>query len=854
MYRALRTTSALVFLAVLTACPARHLQRGDAYAAQGEWAKAVSAYAKARSDNPEDKGIAAKLANARVELTRISLITAEKALLANALPKAWKHLTTAHESTPKDPRIDALRTRLRTATAKRLRGALTSRDYDAAYADLTLLQERDPGGPDLETLTTEIALSVFAHAQALEAKGDFYQAREQLNALGLRQPGYAKEAQTKSAAVTKRWANHLRVLAAKDEKANRLTSAYVRRAMVAGISQTHPDKKQLERIESAFIEAAGVIINTQITGDRHRTTPLREAVLAGLGLGNTLRWLPGARKGEQGGTIALERASCSEKSAEHTASQRYLAGQRSAINPDHQDMATIVSRATAAHAETIRGARAQQARVRSLEEAILASRRQENTLAKSLAAFTPRLDDARLEEAKARDLYEAAAKGSAALADRVAAQKAVWTARDAANQARAELKAAQTAVTASETRRAELSQRTQQAKDALAKAKAVLAKTPTPSEQDRSLAAQVEALQATLGLTRTALAAAYTAVARAKKTNNKAKVTQEKAKYATAKAQNADAKKQFDAARAAMETVNAHARAHRDWEKAKAAAKAGRQAESANADTAPDIAALEAKLATLETAVKEAEGKRAALPPLTNAQRVLASQLDNRRTAVKRGRQAVEALQRDQFTARARLTTQKQRTIAYTAQRESEASLLLVMEEQIRTQGLAIDRRKAVLSQIPPTVLVDVYEDFQYPVRQWTKTCRLRIDMKGARPRQPGLNQHLVAEATTQDSEHRGYGRYGVPKNRLEYPKTDAELVGETHNGLVPKVQAWFGRSMEEIRLARLDRATKAVGNNREAAIADFIIAWRMNRNALPPELKPLLEETYGAIEMAWLQ
>jgi len=263
MKRSLRLAAGLFLLAFLTACPSLHLQRGDEYAAKGEWAKAVRSYAKARSENPEDKAIAAKLARARVALAEISLSAGDEAVTNGDLAAAWKHLANAVEAAPKDPRVDALRARVREATATRIRGALGKADYDAAYADLQRLQTQDAGNAEIGKLTTEIALSVLANAQKLESQGAFFQARQRLMLLSQRQPSYAKEAKSKIASLNTRWANHLRDLAAKDERKKRWTSAYVRRAMAAGITQNHTDRKQKERLQGLFLDAHGVVISTQ---------------------------------------------------------------------------------------------------------------------------------------------------------------------------------------------------------------------------------------------------------------------------------------------------------------------------------------------------------------------------------------------------------------------------------------------------------------------------------------------------------------------------------------------------------------------------------------------------------------
>ena len=297
--------------------------------------------------------------------------------------------------------------------------------------------------------------------------------------------------------------------------------------------------------------------------------------------------------------------------------------------------------------------------------------------------------------------------------------------------------------------------------------------------------------------------------------------------------------------------IEAEAAAQKNWEKAQAAARQG--AEGKTGADSTDLAALRTRLSEAQEAVKDAEAKLKALPPLTREQRTLATQRGRRLDDVKAARKEVRDALRARRDAKSRLSAQQRRTRTLDEDRQDTTFQLETAQDQVRTQGIALARRRAALRFIPDTILEDVFADFPYTVRHWTKKCRLRSDMKGARPRQPGANQHLVAWAETKDTSHRGYRRYGVAPNPFKYPKTEAQLVAAAHADLVPLMQAWLERSLDAIRKTRVERARGAVAADKEAALADFIVAWRLNRDAIPEELRTLLTETYGHLEMAWL-
>ena len=193
-YIVLRQVSLVVVVAlVLTGCAGALVKRGDNYAELQQWVLAVDAYARAHEVRPNVSEIENKLRQAREEAVIQEVARAEKALQSGALKVAWRHAAQAARVHPNEPRVKAVRQRIREVVTERVMTAVDGRRWEEAFQLWGLLRRHDSGSPLVETLTTKIADAMISEAERLQSELRFWEARDVLLLLGTRQPSYAEK-------------------------------------------------------------------------------------------------------------------------------------------------------------------------------------------------------------------------------------------------------------------------------------------------------------------------------------------------------------------------------------------------------------------------------------------------------------------------------------------------------------------------------------------------------------------------------------------------------------------------------------------------------------------------------------
>mgnify|MGYP006294234229 CR=1 FL=1 len=96
-----------------------------------------------------------------------------------------------------------------------------------------------------------------------------------------------------------------------------------------------------------------------------------------------------------------------------------------------------------------------------------------------------------------------------------------------------------------------------------------------------------------------------------------------------------------------------------------------------------------------------------------------------------------------------------------------------------------IDALESDLRSTPRTVEEDVIDTFEYEVVSWKRTCKtdVDVDVQLVDPEKE-YTTSIEGRASTTDSSHQAYPRYGVERDPLEFPTDDLELLDKVDQHL----------------------------------------------------------------------
>jgi len=552
----------LLIAGMMTGCVSQLVKRGDMYGAQGRWLDAVESYARANEVRPNNTEVAAKLRAAREEAVKQELIKAERALIDGQLPSAWSHVEMAAKVLHQDIRVAEMRGRIREAAVEGIRTDLVRLDFEKAYIDLGTLKRHDPGHEIIAQLSDELADAIVDQSYELVSRTRYGQARDLLIMLGKNQPEYAREVEIRVEELEHRWVVGLRTQAAWDERKKRLASAWIRRAMAAGISEDRQDHLERDRVRQLFLRRHGVVVASRVSGDQRRTSRLYRSLDRSLSHHGVIRWTPGVRNADLGGRVLLKPPMCSNSHADRSAAKQYVVGTKQVPNPKwvrHEEKL----------ADALVGLDRTQQRVshlrRRLEEIANATAQVNDRVTRmtvGLDAAKARLADLQVAEARATDRLEASSEAAGAVRtmemDRAAAKKSVEDGRKAVKQAEKELQTAQqpTLAPGGESQQRPVGDppnvvRVEQAREKLATAKAKLKAAvahleslPKPTNEQRVLAQQMDERRMAVENARKRVASARQALEEVR-----AKLTRAREERQTLENENRVTQREFGAAR-----------------------------------------------------------------------------------------------------------------------------------------------------------------------------------------------------------------------------------------------------------------------------------------------------------------
>lgn len=690
----------------LTGCTGALVKRGDNYAELQQWVLAVDAYARAHEVRPNAAEIETKLRQAREQAVTQEVARAQKALSSGALKVAWRHVAQAARVHPNEPRVKEVRKEIRDAVSARVTGAIEGHRWEEAFQLWEMLRRHDSGSPLVEVLTQKIAHAMISEGERLQSELRFWEARDVLLLLGTRQPSYAREVEIRVDELRKRWISGMRNQSLVDERANRLASALIRASVVAGLSNHRDDHQRRQRLKAMFLRRHGVVIGTQITGNYRRSRRFVDHLDRALSWRQVVRWKPGQRKAELGGTIHLLAPDFQDTFKMRTGSVSYVAGTEEVANPDYQKAKANIAVLARQLDQTNRMLASLEGE-RTLYEFEIAALREANPqLKESMHQFRDQQANASVQRSRDEEALRIVDEELSTLD----AQQARWD---------------------------ELNEQMNQAMQELAMLTEEAVAGERETLEQNLLLLQTEQ-QSLIGL----------AQQRTILIQNRAEIVQ-------------------------------------------------RLEESR----------LQYQMASKE--LLEAEQRFA-----TNDSR-LATCLDE-----------------------------------FSAVRQELNDMVLEFS------GITREYNELISSflMLSPTITREIQELYHYQIRDWTRTSTVSADMTEIAPPQPDMKQLLSVQTQTQDSANPSHRRYGVSADVLAYPKTDAELVNSADALLQNIMKDWLKQALSVVRANRLARAQRRYGKDNEGAAADYLVAWMLSSRHAPAGLDTFLEETYGKMDMNWLE
>jgi hypothetical protein len=292
--RARKAALALVLLLalVLEACAWKQaVERGDRYAAQGDWARALAEYEDARADEPDEPAILERIERARRQLAASQLEASKRSLDAG--------------------------------------------DFEGAFSRLKEAEQAWPSNTELPTTREAITTRVLAKAREQREAGQFKPALETLGIIQRHRPDAAAQLLTvPREQVLQGWADQERAQAQKDEAEGKKGPAFVRYAQAAALVGRDGDLQARDRLRGEVMQGAQWGLKLELKGNADRGGRIYQA---------TTQEVARKRRVQVGGplkgagveaVVTLGEPQCTQTSRAEVAVHRYVSGKKQVENQD----------------------------------------------------------------------------------------------------------------------------------------------------------------------------------------------------------------------------------------------------------------------------------------------------------------------------------------------------------------------------------------------------------------------------------------------------------------------------------------------------------------------------------------
>ena len=161
-------------------------------------------------------------------------------------------------------------------------------------------------------------------------------------------------------------------------------------------------------------------------------------------------------------------------------------------------------------------------------------------------------------------------------------------------------------------------------------------------------------------------------------------------------------------------------------------------------------------------------------------------------------------------------------------------------EVQRRREDL-LDARQD-LSRISPTITEEVWEDFPYEVREFTRRSSAELWCRLERPSQPEHHLHETYSASTSDLTHDGYPHVGVASNPFRYPLSDADLASTVRARALQRVAELVAEDFTNYRSGYLSAGLAAKTSDPAMAVEHLVRYILLNPGNVSPDAAAYLD------------
>jgi len=203
----------LAIILLLSGCAFRNaLNRGNDFAQQGKWRKALVEYQSAQKMDPDDEEAKKLVAHAKTRAIQLSLTDGSAALAQGGFEDAMKHVRYVQELDRKHARARQLAADTEAKMTKRM-GALMDGDTLVAYDFAVRSRKLFPSMKNLTANFEQLRKHYYDSSDKRLAAKEFELALSSLEVVGKREPGQKSEVLRRSKLVRDAWADTVVVTA-----------------------------------------------------------------------------------------------------------------------------------------------------------------------------------------------------------------------------------------------------------------------------------------------------------------------------------------------------------------------------------------------------------------------------------------------------------------------------------------------------------------------------------------------------------------------------------------------------------------------------------------------------------------
>jgi hypothetical protein len=324
---------AIVLAAILfSGCAFRNaMERGDEFAAAGDWERAAGEYRQAYEIDPDAEEVADKLAESERRASEIALEDAEAALARRQYEAAFTRVHDAERFGGESERARKLREQIRDGMVADVATALRNNDLREAYSMSALAVKLYPGSAvttgSLESTHDKVVQAGNSHLD----KGAYAEAKQVFQMVSKYEPRRADEARAHLARVDKAWADELRGRAVAAETKRELGAALVQYARAYSLSRHEPDRAARDRLRATLVTDGAVRLAVSVRGDRERSAGFARGQRRSLDRTPLVVW---DDRAVDRTAIDLAKPVCEASSRGREAAVRYVSGTRDIENPE----------------------------------------------------------------------------------------------------------------------------------------------------------------------------------------------------------------------------------------------------------------------------------------------------------------------------------------------------------------------------------------------------------------------------------------------------------------------------------------------------------------------------------------